>query len=102
MKTLNPATRERELQRSEFIHKFSSKSTRRFLDAFLRTQMFEEFIEQRENPNKAETTAQSECVFVCVCVCVCERDLFVISSKSSGLFERRLPELKDKCQEIEM
>ena len=73
MKTLNPATRERELQRSEFIHKFSSKSTRRFLEAFLRTQMFEEFIEQRENPNKAETTAQSECV------CVCVREIYLSS-----------------------
>jgi hypothetical protein len=67
-----------EFQKKEYERKFSSKSIRRFLEAFHMTQMFDSFIEERENPLKADTTAQST-------------------------FERRsIHELKERCMEIEI
>jgi len=66
------------LQKKDFVKSFSSKSIRRFLGAFHLTQMFENFIEQRENPAKAEMAAQS-------------------------LFDRKkVAELRERCQEIEI
>ena len=78
---LKATSKGKEFQRSEFIETFSSKSTKRvskwtcnmvvigillaicmlvqFLEAFQMTQMFENFLEQRENPAKEDTTAQS-------------------------------------------
>jgi len=78
LKTVNPAAGVMEFQKKDFVKSFSSKSIRRFLGAFHLTQMFENFIEQRENPAKAEMAAQS-------------------------LFDRKkVAELGERCQEIEI
>ena len=61
------------------------------------TQMFDSFAEQRENPLKFETTAQSQHLtpshpHTIYCCCVC-----------SGTFERStISEMKGKCEQIEM
>jgi hypothetical protein len=58
-------------------HSHTHTHTLQFLEAFQMTQMFENFIEQRENPSKAATVSES-------------------------LFERKIPDLSLGCQEIEM
>ena len=72
--------RERERERVH-MHSVSNLHTHsrslQFLEAFQMTQMFENFIEQRENPSKAATVSES-------------------------LFERKIPDLSLGCQEIEM
>jgi hypothetical protein len=60
-----------------YAHTHTHTHTLQFLEAFQMTQMFENFIEQRENPNKAATVSES-------------------------LFERKIPDLSLGCQEIEM
>ena len=87
------------------------------------TKMFENFIEQRENPAKEATTAQSECVCVCVCVpgdearpihlllgnsnCVTSQGYSSHQSTNgvyfiTGHFEQQLSVLQPRCKEIEM
>lgn len=77
MKVVNGSTGACELQRSDFVKQFSSKSIKRFLEAFHLSQMFENFIEERENPIKRETAAQS-------------------------MFEKNISIFKERSQEIEI
>ncbi|XP_003388654.1 PREDICTED: DENN domain-containing protein 2A-like [Amphimedon queenslandica] len=77
MSVKDTKTRMRELQKKDFVSSFNSKSTKRFLNAFMMTQMFDKWIEEREDPRKSAAVAE-------------------------GLFEMKLSELYERKQEIEI
>ena len=84
------------------------------------TQMFDKFIEEREDPVKAQAVNEGVCVCVSICTlsmcpfvlyqCVHLYFIYVSICTLSmcpfgivpGLFEMKLPELKERTQEIEM
>ena len=64
-----------------------------FLEAFQLTQMFEVFVEERENPQKAQTVMEGELPYQSIAynVLLC-----------LGIFEKRLAEMKERSHDIEL
>ena len=66
------------------------------LEAFQLTQMFEVFVEERENPQKAQTVMEGELLNHSYTMLLTNLTLCL------GMFEKRLAEMKERSQDIEL